>query len=349
MDPYSADFQLLPYTIYSSPELNEPELENAVEALLQWGKEHLSPTEYATWARGVRHMGHQMQHTIAAMKLQNKSPEDIARVVQQCKARLVSLQHDSSQQLIQYGKIKTEVFAQRKEVRDAIETAMPDFFSIDPFSFESSPPIVPEVPSQFDYSQMPPGSGDIITGKIAKEIEHRYGKTRGIFSDWVLNTFKTAISEDSESPWRDRVVTAAVHVGMTEAVAYCLPHRIPAYVAMTATHILADGARLMTPTMDRIANKIEIECRGFYRGSDEIEDARAMLIFAQIPRDLLQTIHHEVTEVVAHLCDKIGVTDKNIKKITKGSLEFIAKNSPELQEERLWEMAARGMAKDKKM
>lgn len=188
-------------------------------------------------------------------------------------------------------------------------------------------------------SEMPPAMGDMIQGKTIQAIEHRYGKPQAAFAEWVSHTFKSVVSEESQSPWRDRMITAAVHVGMTEVVALCLPHRVPAYVAMTGIHAVAEGARLVTPSMDKLANDLEVAFPGYYRGRDDIEETQAALAFAQIPSDCLHAIHHTITEAVAHLSDKIGLTDKHIADITKHSLEFIAQNSPELLEERMWAKA----------
>ncbi len=185
-------------------------------------------------------------------------------------------------------------------------------------------------------------------GKLAHHLHHLKGSLHAHTFEIIANVMLTPKPEDSSSPYRDLVVSSSVHAGLSAAVQTLLFRtNFAACTALAASDILAYGAQVAQPSVDRLAQ--DREAAEFWNRSwllsgqegptftSAVSTATGLLSLAQAPSQLLDYIHHETTDLIASAGDALGITDENVDSIVENTLKEMAKLGPALLEPEFWE------------
>ena len=215
-------------------------------------------------------------------------------------------------------------------------------------SFEAFSPFTPHGDSHEHSNEYSPFT-DWSIGKSTHFLEHSKGKRIGVSCELVCQALTAKDLPDNNNPIRDRIFSGAAHVGIGEAIQHYLPKRLRAYTVLAGLNLLKNVAQKMEVSLDNLSHKQEVEYwwdrQWLLTGegtSFAVAQAQAhgLLKLAQVPGHVLHAIHHKITCIAAKIGDHLGLTDENIAYAARRSLEFIADNSPELMEEKVWEKAA---------
>lgn len=160
--------------------------------------------------------------------------------------------------------------------------------------------------------------------------------------------------EDSKNKVRDWVISAGVIIGMSEIIQRYVPRRV-SLPSVAVAYAVQDIAEYLEPTVDIMEKNEEaaywwnMQCQLIgegpsYGGAGGM--AMGSLKLAQIPGQLIQKVHQAVTSFLIKMGDMVGLTEENIASGVMASLEFISRNSPELLEQKGWEIMAKNLQKD---
>jgi len=189
---------------------------------------------------------------------------------------------------------------------------------------------------------------ELLHGKVAHELEHTKGKLIGSSYEFIANSFLGAPPKDSANPWRDRFISTAVHLATGQVIATVLPPSIPAYLAQSSATGMREVEQGLKPILEKVERQkqvqqwwdrqVELTGEGpSFSGSAAL--AKLGVKLSALPCELLNMIKDTLTRTIISGCDTIGLTEKNIASIATHTLDFLARNSPELLEEQAWSMA----------
>ncbi len=183
-------------------------------------------------------------------------------------------------------------------------------------------------------------------GKTAHHIGHRFGKTKGHVTELGLHLTFAPIPEESQSPWRDRIISTAAHVGISETVALFLPGGLQAYTVTLGVGVMAEvgksgekGLKNLTH-QERVADVEESWNRQWLLSGQEglsfhsaMNAAELMAQGMQAPLEFLHSLHHEVTEAVAKIGNEIGLTDESVARAAERAFQWLKEVDYEILEQ----------------
>ena len=179
---------------------------------------------------------------------------------------------------------------------------------------------------------------EATAGKIGHVIKHQYGPSASYGFELVTNMMLSHVPEGSKNPWRDLFVSADTHIVIMETLSCFLPGRVPAYAAITGSHIVAKGAKSLESHLARIETNLgpalgeHVEYGEGPSFSESVAFCQLSLKLAQVPSQVINEVHHWMYSAVTRTADAIGLTEENAKK----AFTLLAKYSPELMEEKMW-------------
>jgi hypothetical protein len=237
-----------------------------------------------------------------------------------------------------YEKKKENIASQIENFHIKLNQSTPDFKPFSPLSYEHTESSSPFSDILIDYSI------DHIDGKFAHKFEQIKGKPAALMYEMISHTLHGTISENSTNPCRDRLISSAVHIGITEALHKVLPSIEGIF---SIVHATAKSAHVLESTVNQLAQNKEVaywwDRQWILTGGEgpcfhsTVKLAQMELKLTQIPSQLLHAVHHKMTDIAATFCDTLGLTEEKIAYAARRSLEFLAENNSELLEQKMWE------------
>jgi hypothetical protein len=188
---------------------------------------------------------------------------------------------------------------------------------------------------EIHQSTLPPRSSgdeliaDLAQGRVASRVSELYGR-------WPARTLRVGgntVRRDgppSENPLRDRFLSALSRVTLVEAVGLVVK-RVPAYVAVAGAHAVGAFAEETQPQLARLAQHPDVAeldrllapgpsipfARDYFTASEAIKIAQATLKLLQLPSDGFHAAHDALSNAASSLCDRLGITEENARKVAK--------------------------------
>lgn len=187
---------------------------------------------------------------------------------------------------------------------------------------------------------------DLIIGGYTHELGHagavRFGLSAGILTQAV----RADIPPESASPWRDRIISAAVHEVMSLGAEKLIS--LPCYITLTGIHAVGTAAKegershQFNPAHAAMWNEVAARFPNHLDSYETVYNGihRNYQMY-KFPSEVIDGIHHECTHVLAKLGDRLGLTQENIMMAFQRTLEFLSKTCrpgllPDVQEQSMW-------------
>lgn len=166
---------------------------------------------------------------------------------------------------------------------------------------------------------------DMVIAKVCHVVEHTYGKIPGKLCEFTLQATCSAVSDDSQHLKRNALISIGVHhVAIPTLISNFVPGAVLPYMVMIGAQELKNFVRKQEKAIEESGKREEIEYfmnKQVQTMGEGISYASAMQLL-QLPGDIIEGIHHEGTDLLIKICDKIESQKDNIDKIKKVMAEF---------------------------
>ncbi len=303
------------------------------EACLKKGREELSDAEYAEFEQRISGVVQEIFKEIGTITFTSRSMTDIGTIVNGSLSKIDACANDFFSHRNVYQKDHLERTKQFSESKDKINK-----MDIPPKGEKKEEHSLGKSLESFLEDQ-----GFKMGSSIVKK---NLGKPVGLSYDMIIKAIKADIPEDSTSPWRDRILSAGVHIAIAEGIAKCIPPRLSSYMLISGIHGVGKIAKNMedmlgnhppNPEITSWWNKYAAQSKGV-SAEETIESARSHLRAIHLPSVIIKTVHRECTDILGKIGNYLGLTDQNMALLAKNFFEFLAKNSPDAMEQKMWEL-----------
>lgn len=186
---------------------------------------------------------------------------------------------------------------------------------------------------------------NLMDYQLKEKIKQRYGENAGKVYKFINKALSADIPENSKNPIRDRVISVGVDLGINLLNPI---KRLKGLGLNKALDAIATHVELyLNKHRDEMLKNKEAEYwwnrQWEATGMEGLNYAGA----ANFPLDLVKTLkipeylHRVITPRALRLCDYLNITEDNMVRMAKRTADLMVKSSPELQEEKAWQMAAK--------
>jgi hypothetical protein len=332
--------------------LKKTEEEVVTQAMKPWitHSERLTPNSRELFSGYIRGMATMILLRIKHMRAIGETDLEINRQMIEAVSWLNSSADLFLRNRAIYEIKKQEGSAKLNQMNTKIKNATVDFSSFGPPSTNES---------KTDEYNPRDAVVSFANERIGSVLQYTLGKPVAVGYDLATNTLSADIDPESQSPWRDRIISVAVDVGILETIStvsspltatLAMPTMLTTSVAVSSVHLVAFGARQLEPVMDRLDPITEnhvpridyghgfakIAAGGDLTYEESVALVRGCIKMAQYPSRFLNAVHDKFSTAMTNLSNKNGLTDENIKHAFIRSVELLAKCNPNLLTDETW-------------